>query len=150
MCRARRCAERPPDRPADPGARSRAHPPPQLAAARKALESALATCPPHPISPGLDLRAEGVVTLDLTAANPAIASVDVTDARAFTAYVEATCRAAAGDGALVALGRYDEDRVVYQSDLFLRTPFPRSVHLGIDVFLAAGTEVVAPMEGVGA
>jgi 4-aminobutyrate aminotransferase-like enzyme/Ser/Thr protein kinase RdoA (MazF antagonist) len=49
----------------------------------------------------------------------------------------------------IALGRYREDRTVYDADDFA-TPFGerRTVHLGIDVFVPAGTPVFSPLAGV--
>ena len=52
-------------------------------------------------------------------------------------------------GAQVVVGRYDEDRSCYQGEQF-RTdaPEPRSVHTGIDLFIAAETTVHAMLPGV--
>jgi murein DD-endopeptidase MepM/ murein hydrolase activator NlpD len=49
-----------------------------------------------------------------------------------------------------ALGRYLEDRRVYDSDAFA-TELPgerRTLHLGVDVFLDAGEPIRAPLDGV--
>jgi 4-aminobutyrate aminotransferase-like enzyme/Ser/Thr protein kinase RdoA (MazF antagonist) len=50
------------------------------------------------------------------------------------------------------VGRYDEARVFYTSTLFGASSNPtderRTVHLGIDLFVAPGTAVYAPLEGV--
>ncbi|MDP2698007.1 peptidoglycan DD-metalloendopeptidase family protein [Thalassospira sp.] len=51
-------------------------------------------------------------------------------------------------GAPVGVGRYREDRVCYQSPQFTKGGEARSQHLGIDLFLAAGTPVFMPLEGV--
>src|SRR4051794_37561205 len=51
---------------------------------------------------------------------------------------------------LPALGRYLEDRPVYAGDAFA-TEVPgerRTLHLGVDVFLAAGEPILAPLDGV--
>jgi 4-aminobutyrate aminotransferase-like enzyme/Ser/Thr protein kinase RdoA (MazF antagonist) len=73
----------------------------------------------------------------------------VQDARTFGAHVEMLMAAA---GARVGIGRYDEARLVYVTDLF-RHPNNwcdenRTVHLGIDLFCDAGSPVFAPLEGV--
>jgi 4-aminobutyrate aminotransferase-like enzyme/Ser/Thr protein kinase RdoA (MazF antagonist) len=49
----------------------------------------------------------------------------------------------------IAIGRYRENRTVYDADDFA-TPFGerRTVHLGIDVFVPAGTTVFSPLDGV--
>jgi len=49
-----------------------------------------------------------------------------------------------------AIGRYLEDRRVYDSDAF-ETGLPgerRTLHLGVDVFLPAGEPILAPLDGV--
>jgi 4-aminobutyrate aminotransferase-like enzyme len=52
----------------------------------------------------------------------------------------------------VAIGRYDEPRLVYVSDLFRHVSNweveNRTVHIGIDVFLPAGAVVRAPLAGI--
>lgn len=52
----------------------------------------------------------------------------------------------------VGLGRYNEARLVYTSDLFADQTEdraePRTVHLGMDLFLPAGSVVAAPLEGI--
>ncbi len=49
----------------------------------------------------------------------------------------------------VGIGRYREHRGVYTSDLFRadHSGERRSVHMGVDVFLGAGEEVRAPLDG---
>lgn len=53
--------------------------------------------------------------------------------------------------ASVGVGRYDEPRLLYTSPLFGASDSPvderRTVHLGIDLFLEAGSNVRAPLEG---
>jgi 4-aminobutyrate aminotransferase-like enzyme/Ser/Thr protein kinase RdoA (MazF antagonist) len=60
-----------------------------------------------------------------------------------------------GDAATVAVGGYLEDRSVYTTDLFDTgetgpdgLPQKRSVHLGVDLFVPAGTPVHTPLDGV--
>jgi len=45
-------------------------------------------------------------------------------------------------------GRYMENRVIYQSDLFLSEAEPRSLHLGVDLGALEGTIIRAPLDGV--
>ena len=57
----------------------------------------------------------------------------------------------AATGATVGIGRYNEVRAVYSSDIF-RTPGNdgpewRTVHLGADLFVQPGTPVLAPLDG---
>ena len=54
--------------------------------------------------------------------------------------------------AALGIGRYDEPRLVYNAPLFQSSGNPtdehRTIHLGMDLFAAAGTAVHAPWEGV--
>ncbi|WP_339774117.1 peptidoglycan DD-metalloendopeptidase family protein [uncultured Thalassospira sp.] len=54
----------------------------------------------------------------------------------------------AAANAPVGVGRYREDRICYQSPQFKNGGEARSQHLGIDLFLAAGTPVFMPLDGV--
>ncbi|PKR54523.1 peptidoglycan DD-metalloendopeptidase family protein [Thalassospira marina] len=54
----------------------------------------------------------------------------------------------AQEDAPVGVGRYREDRICYQSPQFKTGGEARSQHLGIDLFLAAGTPVYMPLDGV--
>ena len=53
------------------------------------------------------------------------------------------------EGEKVGVGRYGEPRLVYSADQFGKEDGGerRTIHLGVDLFAAAGTEVVAPMDG---
>ena len=55
-------------------------------------------------------------------------------------------------GIRIGIGKYNEARLVYQSDAYLiqgnDSPEWRTVHLGMDLSLEAGEEVLAPLEGV--
>jgi 4-aminobutyrate aminotransferase-like enzyme/Ser/Thr protein kinase RdoA (MazF antagonist) len=52
----------------------------------------------------------------------------------------------------LGIGRYDEPRALYSGPAYATTEQPtderRTVHLGIDLFVAAGTPVCAPLDGV--
>jgi 4-aminobutyrate aminotransferase-like enzyme len=54
-------------------------------------------------------------------------------------------------GARIGIGRYDEARLAYVTELFRRadnwSDENRTVHLGIDVFAGAGAPVFAPLDG---
>jgi 4-aminobutyrate aminotransferase-like enzyme/Ser/Thr protein kinase RdoA (MazF antagonist) len=71
------------------------------------------------------------------------------DAGALTATI---VHAMAAAGAVVGVGRYDEPRALYTSELFGGAFDPRTerrtIHLGIDLFVPPGSEVRAPLDGV--
>lgn len=98
---------------------------------------------------GIDLRVEPALVLDLGAGS-ALVSGDARDNAepAFTERVFAAIRRA---GARVAVGRYDEPRLLYTTPAFATgdgtLAEPRTVHLGLDLFAEAGTPVHAPLDG---
>jgi 4-aminobutyrate aminotransferase-like enzyme/Ser/Thr protein kinase RdoA (MazF antagonist) len=57
-----------------------------------------------------------------------------------------------GRGVEIGIGRYDEARIIYTAESFRPAGRPfaegRTVHLGIDVFAAAGSPVYAPYDGI--
>lgn len=56
----------------------------------------------------------------------------------------------AAQGVTYGLGAYGEKRSVYAADQFadVASPERRMIHMGIDVFAPAGTQVYAPLDGV--
>ena len=70
------------------------------------------------------------------------------DVKAFSRHLSGILAAA---GAEIGIGHYDEVRAFYSSDIFRMAgndgPEWRTVHIGLDLFAAAGTSVVAPLEG---
>ena len=94
-----------------------------------------------------DFARDPYLVLDFTATNPKLATLDLTDIGTFTNYVFGKI---GGAGAVVGVGGYNEDRVVYRNSPHF-TPNheePRTIHLGIDFWAAAGTPVFAPVDGV--
>jgi 4-aminobutyrate aminotransferase-like enzyme len=90
------------------------------------------------------------LVLDLSAGSLELPSLaDLHDAERFTRLLFG--RMAAG-GAEVGVGRYDEARLAYSSAQFVRQgndgAEPRTVHVGLDLFMPAGTPVLAPLDGV--
>lgn len=99
---------------------------------------------------GIDLRREPSLVLDLGVASPLVSGDDDGNAEpAFTARLGAAMRDA---GVRVAIGRYDEPRLLYATPAFAAgdgtVAERRTVHLGLDLFAAAGTPVHAPLDGV--
>ena len=98
----------------------------------------------HPVVP-VDFRTDPYLVLNFTAANPDLDQLDLTDTPAFDAYVFGEISAA---GAVAGVGGYLEPRVIYRrSAHFQQEAEPRSIHLGIDIWMPAGTPVMAPLDG---
>jgi 4-aminobutyrate aminotransferase-like enzyme/Ser/Thr protein kinase RdoA (MazF antagonist) len=98
---------------------------------------------------GVDLRVEPSLVLDLSIAGALIRGDAHGNAEpAFTARVTDAMRAA---GVRVAVGRYDEARLLYTTPMFAAGDGTldehRTIHLGLDLFADAGTPVHAPLAG---
>jgi len=131
-----------------------------------------------------DLQEEPLVILDLSDENESLLKIDISDPAAFSRYIEEVLEEA---GALVGIGKYNEDRTIYRhSTLFdgdtagrtsadgsnssasrnFSNPSSsrgtlissnhehasgdqsvRSLHLGIDIWIKAGTEVFPAFPG---
>jgi murein DD-endopeptidase MepM/ murein hydrolase activator NlpD len=88
-------------------------------------------------------KTKGVAILDLSVHNRDLKKVDISDPREFTKYVNSYLRQ---QGVQFGIGRYNEERVIYRhSSLFQGDHEPRSVHIGIDIFVPPGTEVMSPL-----
>jgi len=101
-----------------------------------------------PIMP-YDLRTEPSLVLDLSVTSPLVSAEPTENAEPLlTARVTDAMRAAA---VRVAIGRYDEPRLLYSSPLFAGDEGPfderRTIHLGLDIFADAGTPICAPLRG---
>lgn len=91
-----------------------------------------------------DLRTTPRMVFDLTDANENLTSIDLANTADFSDFLFGQLAAA---DATLGIGRYDEDRVVYRhSSLFDNEAEARSIHIGIDLFVTAGTEVRAPFD----
>ncbi len=99
------------------------------------------TAPPLPAT----LMRRPCLQLDLSRNNPALADLDVSDAVAFGDWI---ARQSAAAACAWAAGGYAEDRAIYaMSPLFGPADEERSVHLGVDFWLPAGTPVFAVHAG---
>ena len=98
-----------------------------------------------PVLP-VDLNAPTVARLDFTAQNPQIATADLRDTATFARLVTDLL---AQQKATIGIGGYLEPRVIYRRSqhfgLAAEAEEPRSLHLGVDVWLPAGTPVLAPL-----
>ena len=93
-------------------------------------------------------RDDEIAVLDLSVSSPDLNGRDTDDTEAFTRRV---FRRMEDEGASLGIGRYLEPRAFYLTDIFEGRPGDprerRTIHVGIDVFDAAGAEVRAPMPG---
>ena len=99
-------------------------------------------------APVLDanLNADNVCPLDFTAANTLLQEIDLQDTAAFNAAVQQMLQA---EGATVGVGGYLEDRFIYRrSQHFDVATESRNLHLGVDVWIKAGTAVFTPLDAI--
>lgn len=116
----------------------------------KSFEDRLRALAPFAPVMQLDAAADGLLLMDFTAANTELNAALLSDTALFSAYVAGKIAAA---GCRYGIGGYNEHRAIYtRSDLFGTNghspqPESRCIHLGIDIWAAAGTPVYAPMDG---
>ena len=95
-----------------------------------------------------DLRTQPCVVLDLSVGSPLVSGDERENAEpALTARINTAMHEARVG---VAVGRYDEPRLLYHSSLFAAgRPLGerRTIHIGLDLFAPAGTRVHAPLAG---
>ena len=97
-----------------------------------------------------DLRRDPFIVLDLSVGSPLIdGDLAKNDEPHLTARVDEQMRTA---NVRVAVGRYDEPRLIYVAPAFATGPRAidehRTIHIGLDLFAGAGTPVHAPIDGV--
>lgn len=93
----------------------------------------------------VDWSNDPLLLLDFTAHNPELQQVDVTHTAVFSSYVFNKIKES---GAVAGIGGYAENRSIYRrSPHFNANEQPRTIHLGIDIWMEAGTPVFAPLAG---
>jgi 4-aminobutyrate aminotransferase-like enzyme/Ser/Thr protein kinase RdoA (MazF antagonist) len=96
-----------------------------------------------------DLRTESCYIFDLSVSS-AFLGADPRNAET-AALAEAIERKLKEVNCVVGVGRYDEPRLLYMSPLFGNSSNPtderRTIHLGMDLFVPAGSNVFAPLDG---
>ena len=99
---------------------------------------------------GVDLRREPAIVLDLSVASPLLQRRPARERRAGAHAASSSAMREAG--VRVAIGRYDEPRLLYVAPAFALGAGPRdehrTIHIGLDLFAPAGTPVYAPLDGV--
>ena len=92
----------------------------------------------------IDLNRVRLFVYDFTSGNNDLEKLDMNSVEEFDSYLKETLRK---NSAVVGIGRYNEDRIIYRhSNLFGRDEEVRTIHLGIDIFLPAGTEILSPLD----
>ncbi len=96
-----------------------------------------------------DLHSKKIVAFDLSVGSREIANpAELADVDEFTQKLFERKRA---EQAAAGIGKYDEARLVYTSELFQSKsndgPEWRTVHLGLDIFMEPGSPVLAPLDG---
>lgn len=86
------------------------------------------------------------VAIDLSASNEELSKLNITDALAFENYIEDYL---SKNHAKVAFGGYQEIRNLYKrSTVFnAENSDERNIHIGLDLWIKAGTSVLAALEG---
>ncbi|MEJ8755840.1 peptidoglycan DD-metalloendopeptidase family protein [Pontibacter sp. H259] len=91
-----------------------------------------------------DLQSNVVCRLDFTAANELLQQTDLVDTATFN---EAVNQLLAKQNATIGVGGYFEDRSIYRrSSHFDAAAESRNLHLGIDIWMEAGTPVYTPLD----
>lgn len=91
----------------------------------------------------LNVQPDDIIAMDFSDNNEELKKIEIDDIDGFTKYIESLL-----DGfKKVGVGGYSEDRSIYRrSSLFDGEGEPRSIHLGLDIWIPAGTKVFAPLD----
>jgi len=91
-----------------------------------------------------DPATEKLYRFDLTSANSELNGAMTEDTEKFSAYIDSKLKSA---GCKFGIGGYNENRTLYRRSKLFEGAEPRTVHLGTDIWGAAGTSVYAPLGG---
>lgn len=99
----------------------------------------------HQFAPvtSFNFKEEPFHIFDFTSNNTSLLSIDLNNEKAFTDYVFDTLKA---NSCKVGTGGYGENRFIYSRSEVFNGEENRSIHLGIDIWAAAGTAVFSPIE----
>ncbi len=81
------------------------------------------------------------VSMDFSSANASLERVDIADTQAFSRWVVDFLE---DNGCDAGIGGYLEDRMIYRRSPLFKG---RTIHLGVDVWVPAGTDVRSPLDG---
>ncbi|MDO1448700.1 peptidoglycan DD-metalloendopeptidase family protein [Rhodocytophaga aerolata] len=92
----------------------------------------------------LDLKDPSLLVLDLSENNKDLQGKNLVTTESFEAYILGLM---AKSGAEAAVGGYNENRIIYRRSSHFSGVENRTIHLGIDIWAQAGTEIFSPLEG---
>jgi murein DD-endopeptidase MepM/ murein hydrolase activator NlpD len=86
------------------------------------------------------------IPLDLSIANTDLSKIDIKNPKIFETYIENHLQK---NNAKVAFGGYNEERNLYKSSLIFNDEEKeeRNIHIGMDLWIKAGTPVLAVLDG---
>ena len=114
---------------------------------KQTLEQVLAALPKTTVLEP-SLSGSDFIGLDLSQSNTALQAVDVSSSEALGNYITSHIKS---QEAKVAYGGYLEARNIYRRSRYFNTESSeneRNIHLGLDLWIAAGTPIYAPLDGV--
>ena len=90
----------------------------------------------------LGINRNDFVAMDFTENNKALENIDINDTEGFTAYINSVL----DNNKKIGIGGYGENRFIYKhSSLFSDENGSRTIHLGVDIWVPAGTLIYAPI-----
>ncbi len=92
-----------------------------------------------------DFPSSRYYTFDFSEANKELLALDMNNKDDFEAYINDKITSS---NSHFGIGKYAENRILYRRFNLFETGDSRSFHLGIDIWKDAGTEIMAPLEGV--
>ncbi|MBP93870.1 MAG: peptidase M23 [Flavobacteriaceae bacterium] len=95
-----------------------------------------------------DIPLSQYVSIDLSETNTQLHSFNVSSSEDWSVFINDYCNQ---KQAKVAFGGYNEKRNIYKRSNYFNqqnVDTERNIHLGLDLWIAAGTTVYAPLEGV--
>lgn len=94
---------------------------------------------------GEDYKQEDFAYIDLSENNPDLLKLEVASAEAFSVFITEFLK---NRNSRAAYGGYNELRTLYnRSELFNNTEANRNIHIGLDVWVPAYTDILSPLNG---
>lgn len=93
-----------------------------------------------------EISAQEYIPLKLSVDNKALQTIDISSSEALETYIKNHMQ---HHNAKVAYGGYLETRNIYNRSAYFRTKnseSERNIHLGLDLWIEAGTPIIAPLE----